>query len=154
MNKIKNLAFVIIILFIISVLVIARSNKQNLFKQDVETVFTSAHDDKNTITFSQLKNKEANYRIVDLNTPESFITKRFNSLIHIPFNELLKKENQKQLKEIKDTLILFSENISTSSKAWVILNQLGYSNVYILETEENNEVFKFKFQPDTIVGLE
>jgi len=153
MNKIKNLAFVILILLIISILVIVRSTNQNLFKQDVETICTVANNDNNTITFSEIKNKQAKYIVVDLNAQELF-TNRFNSSINVPFNELLEKEMQKKLRETKDTLILFSENISTSSKAWVILNQLGFSNVYILETEENNEVFKYKFQPDTSVGLE
>jgi hypothetical protein len=44
--------------------------------------------------------------------------------------------------------------VSTASKAWVILNQLGYQNVVVLSPEENPEQLKYKFQPDTMVRLE
>jgi len=66
----------------------------------------------------------------------------------------LDKANQTILKESKDEIILYSADVSTTAKVWVILNQLGFKKLLILSPDEQPEVFKYKFQPDTTVRLE
>jgi len=62
--------------------------------------------------------------------------------------------NRKILTEVKGDLILYSNDGASASKAWVILNQLGFKNVKILRTEETTDKLKYKFQPDTTARLE
>ena len=74
--------------------------------------------------------------------------------VNIPFEELLEKPNRKILDQTKGEIVLYSKDVSTTSKAWVILNQLGFQDVLILRNSENTEVFNYKFQPDTTARLE
>lgn len=153
MNKLKSLGFIIVILATILVLLVVRLSNKNLFKQDVALAIEAGTDEKNLISVVELEQSSA-YLVVQLNSAESTNFAEFKNSIKIPFQNLLEKENQKLLKETKGKIVLLSEDISTASKAWVILNQLGFENVFILKNKENSEVFKYKFQPDTVARLE
>ena len=72
----------------------------------------------------------------------------------IPFENLLDQTNRKILEEVNGDLILYSADVATASKAWVILNQMGFKSVFILNTGGNPEELKYKFQPDTTARLE
>jgi hypothetical protein len=74
--------------------------------------------------------------------------------IKIPFENLLDQTNRKILEGVNGDLILYSVDVATASKAWVILNQMGFKNVFILYAGGNTEELKYKFQPDTTARLE
>lgn len=154
MNRFKSLGFVLLLLIIILVLVVVRSTNNNLFKQDSKSAIESAQKNSNSISNTQLKKLTTDYLVVVLENPEEFESSQFKNSINIPFENILEKENRKILRETTAEIILFSEEISTASKVWVLLNQLGFNNVLILQQEENDEVFKYKFQPDAKAGLE
>jgi len=136
------------------VLVVVRSTNKNLFKQDSKSAVESAQNNSNSISNTQLKKLTTDYLVVVLGNSDEFESTRFKNSINIPFEKLLEKENRKTLEKTTAEIIFYSKEISEASKAWVLFNQLGFNNVLILQTEENNEVFKYKFQPDTEVKLE
>ena len=154
MNRLKSLGFVLLLLIIILVLVVVRSSNKNLFKQDSKSAIESAQKNSNSISNTQLKKLTTDYLVVVLENPDNFNSTQFKNSINIPFENILEKENRKILRETTAEIILFSEEISTASKAWVILNQLGFNTILILQPEENDDVFKYKFQPDTRAKLE
>ena len=142
------------LLVIILVLVILRSTNVNLFKQEAKTAIELATQGKNILSLENINALTSGFIIINLDSPESYKASQFKNSKNIPFNNLLEKENRGIFENIAGEIILYSDDISTSSKAWVVLNQLGYKNVYILQNKDSNEVLKYKFQPDTTARLE
>lgn len=151
MKRLKDFGFILIVFVIILALVIARSTNKNLFKNEAKMAIEAVNQEGNLISAEQIS---AQYLVVDLSTEEDFNAVQFQNVVNIPFKSLLEKPNRKLLEKSKDKIVLYSKDISTSSKAWVILNQLNFKNIFILQTEMNAEVFKYKFQPDTLDKLE
>ena len=154
MTRLKSLGFVILIITIILILVIARTSNKNLFKQDAQFAIDVATKSINSISVADLKKLSPQYVVVDLNTSDNYNPSQFQGSINIPFKTLLNKENRKILDKAKGEIVLYSKDNSTTSKAWVILNQLNFKDVLILNLNETQEVFKYKFQPDTSAKLE
>ncbi len=151
MVRLKNLKLVILILLVILVLVIVRSTSKNLFKQDTQKAVEAVVANNFTVSVGELKNTESQYLIVDLSEGGN---SQFDNSLQIPFEKLLDESNLKKLKETSNKILLVSEDDSKAEKAWVILNQLGFKNVFILSSKENPEVLKYEFQPDTSARLE
>lgn len=154
MNLFKNLKIVILVIVVLLILVIIRNSNQNIFKQDVKTGLEAAQNGSNLLSPDQLLQLKSKWLVVNIgvdNLPHSL---RVENSIRIPFEKLLDKSNLKILQEVGGDLILYSADVTTASKAWVILNQLGLKNVFILNINKNPEELKYKFQPDTTVRLE
>lgn len=145
--KIKKISWIIAGLSLLLVLILIRTFNTNVFKRPAIDAITTAEN--NTVTVSQLQSDSDPRTIVELDENDQ----RFNESWSIPFSELLEKVNQTKLKEVQGNIYLHSDQVETSTKAWVILNQLGYDNVFILADEEP-EVLKYKFRPDTTVQPE
>lgn len=154
MTILKSLGSVILIITVILILVIARTSNKNLFKQEAQFAIDVATKSINSISVANLKKLSPQYVVVDLNSSLNYNTSQFQNSINIPFKNLLNKGNRKILDGTKGEIVLFSEDVSTAAKAWVILNQLGFKDVLILNLDKNQEVFKYKFQPDTSAKLE
>lgn len=153
MNKIKSLGFVLLLLIVVLILVIERTTNKNLFKQDPENAIT-AQKNGNTISLVQLNNLTSEFIVVDLGSAENYKSNQFENSINIPFEHILDHTNRKLLNNKMGKIVLFSDDISSASKTWVILNQLGFENIYILQNLKNNEVFKYRFQPGTTAKME
>ena len=154
MEQIKSLRYIFLFIIFILVLVLVRSLNPNLFKQDPANAVEAAQNNSNSITLAQLKSLKTQYLVINLGNGGKFDSVKIKNSINIPVENLLYKANRKILKESKDEIILYSTDLSTSAKAWVILNQLGFKKLLILAPDENPEAFKYKFQPDTTVRLE
>ncbi|MCY1720630.1 hypothetical protein OU798_09770 [Prolixibacteraceae bacterium Z1-6] len=153
MYRFKNLGGVIAVLVLLLILIIVRLSDKNQFKQEAKAAIEASEKVGNTITAAELK-KLNDYLVVDLSSGNNQTASDYPHSKHIPFSTLLEKPNQKLLKGTKGKIVLYSENIADATKAWVILNQLRFKNIYILQTTENSDVFKYKFQPDTLARLE
>jgi len=133
------------------VFVIVKSNGKNSFTQDAQNAVEAAVSNNFSISISEFKTMEKDVLIVDLNESGK---SQFNNSVQIPFNKLLDESALQTLKKTKIKILLVSDDISKAEKAWVILNQLGLKNVFVLSTEENPEVLKYEFVPDTSARLE
>nr|WP_321487466.1 hypothetical protein [uncultured Draconibacterium sp.] len=142
----KNITWILGVLLILLVLVLVRTFNSNLFKRNVSEALTT----EMTVSVQDLSALKGSYSVVELDAENQ----RFPNSLVLPFNQLLEKENKEKLASLDGKILLYSSDISTSSKAWVILNQLEFDGVYILSDEENPEVLKYKFQPDTTIRLE
>ena len=154
MNQIKKLGYIFLFLIILLVLVLVRSFNPNLFKQDQGKAVEAVLNNKNSITLAQLKALNTQYVVINLGTGGKFDSIKIKNSINIPVENLLDKANQTIFKESKNEIILYSSDASTTAKVWVILNQLGFKKLLILTPDEQPEVFKYKFQPDTTARLE
>jgi len=151
MNRLKNFSIVLLVLLVVMIFVIVRTTGKNRFKQDAQNAVEAVVANNFTVSVSELKNTESQYLIVDLN--ESGKT-RFDNSLQIPFEKLLDESSLQKLKGTENKILLVSEDDSKAEKAWVILNQLGFKNVFVLSSKENPEVLKYEFQPDTSARLE
>lgn len=151
MGKLSNLKIVLLVLVVVLVLVIVKTVGKDGFKQDAKSAVEAADSNNFMISVNEIENNKTQYLIVDLN--ES-VSSRFENSLKIPFEELLEESSLKQLKETENKILLVASDISITAKAWVILNQLDIKNVFILSNEDNPEVLKYEFQPDTVARLE
>jgi len=154
MKQLKSLRYIFLFLIILLVLVFVRDINPNLFRQDTGTAIESVQNNSNSITLAQLETLKTQYLVINLESGGKFDSVRIKNSINIPIENLLDKKNRTVLNESKDEIILYSTNVSTTAKAWIILNQLGFKKLLILTPDENNEVLKYKFQPDTTARLE
>ena len=154
MNQLKNLKIVILVIVVLLILVIVRNSNQHIFKQEVKTALEAVQNNSNLISPEQLLQLKSKWLVVNIgadNLPDSL---RIENSIRLPFENLLDRANRKILEEVEGDLILYSSDEATASKAWIILNQLGFENIFILNLGDKPEELKYKFQPDTTARLE
>jgi len=154
MQQFKNLKFVILIIVVLLILVIVRNSDRNLFKKDIKTAIEAAQNNSNTLSLAQLQLLKGPWMVVNIGNSDLPDSVQVEHSMKIPFENLLDQTNRKILEEVNGDLILYSADVATASKAWVILNQMGFKSVFILNTGGNPEELKYKFQPDTTARLE
>ncbi len=147
MEKLKGLKGVLLILLVVLVLVIVKTTGKNRFKQDAREAIEAVESNNFQVTLKKLKGAENQYLIVDLS--ESGSAPIENS-VKLSFGKLLEESSLEKFKSTENKILLVSDDISVAAKAWVILNQMGLKNVYILANEENQEVLKYEFKRDTV----
>lgn len=150
MEKLKGLKIVTLILMVVLVLVIVRTTGENRFKLDAQNAIEAVESNNFSISLNDFKKDEKQYLLVDLS--ESGSSQVENS-IKISFEKLLDENTLQQLKT-ETKILLFSNDNLTAVRAWVILNQLDFKNIFVLSNEENVEVLKYEFQSDTSAWLE
>jgi hypothetical protein len=151
MEKLKNLKVVLAVLVVILVFVIIKTTAKNQFKEDANHTLEKVTSDNFTILLAELKNSQNEYLLVDIS--ESGLA-QFENSVKIPVEKIGEQSSLQILKNTNSKIVLVSDNVSQSEKAWVILSQLGIKNLFVLSTHENPEEFKYKFQPDTGAKLE
>jgi hypothetical protein len=154
MDQIKNLKIVILVMGVLVILVIVRYTNQNIFKQKADSAIEATQNYSNLITPNRLNKLTTPYLVVDLGSRTRNDSITFKHSVQIPFDRLLDEANRKIMKDEPGALILCSDDLATASRAWIILNQLGYKNLRILTSDINPEALKYKFQPDTMARLE
>jgi len=127
---------------------------------------------EHVLNLIQLKEKlqnPAKATIIDLRNPNDFATVHLKNAMNVPFAKILSNPEILNLKSTDNDIIIYSSSVAESTKAWIILTQMGYQKLFLLDIpseliSENifekdtvliaNEVLKYKFQPDTISELE
>lgn len=147
MKVLKELKTVILVAGIILCLVLWKVLKKKDFPGNVNTLIEATL--KGTNRISAIDGIVGKYTLINLDTePPSFDNQNFTTL-NIPFSTLTEKENLEQIRNTGTAIVIYSHSPAVSSKAWVILNQMGIGNLFILDMTED-VVFKHKFLPDTI----
>ena len=154
MSLLKKLTGILLILMGLLVLVVSRNSDPNVFREPVRKALEATQGKGNLITPDQLKLLSGSFLVIDLRSVAGRDSIQFQHRMQIPFEKILDRANRNVLNQTKGNLILYSDDIATASKAWVILNQLGYKNLLILTDITNAEELKYKFQPDTTARLE
>lgn len=154
MQQLKNLKFVILIIVVLLILVIIRISDQNLFKKDVKSAIEATKNNSNILSPDQLHQLKGPWMVVNIGNSDLPDSIHVEHSMKIPFENLLDQTNREILEGVDGNLIVYSADVATASKAWVILNQMGFKNVFILNSEANPEELKYKFQPDKTARLE
>ena len=150
MGKLKDLKIVLFILLIVLVLVIAKTTGKNRFKQDAKNAIEVITSNNFSVSLTDFRAAENQFLVVDLSESGSI---QFDNSLKVPFEKLIDETLIQKLKETEKKILLVSEDNSLAIKSWVILNQLGFKNIFVLSDAENAEVLKYKFQPGTSAGM-
>lgn len=149
MKKLKELSVVIAALAVVTLLVFLRSARHNGFPGNAQEAVENIASSQVYIDTTGLKT--AGFLVVDVSEKGGT---GFENSVSVPFEKLADQSFLKQLKEPGKKILLVSSDASQAARAWVILNQLGVKNLYILADSEDPEILKYKFQPDTTARLE
>jgi hypothetical protein len=149
MEKLKGLKLVLLVLLVVFILVMVKISSKNGFKQDAREAIEAVESNNFQVTGEELKGIENQYLIVDLTKTGSA---RFENSVKIPFDKLLEESSLEKLKATENKILLVSDDNSVAVKAWVILTQLDFKNVFIFSDEENPEVLKYEFKSETAVS--
>jgi rhodanese-related sulfurtransferase len=145
-----------IVLFLvlpILILVLIKTLCTGNFRNDAARWVQPSVKQSNMVTHAMLSTFTGNTLMVNLSERGDLLIKQDHA-INIPAKFILDKNYQKKLRAFKGAILLVSENPAISARVWMLLSQMGFTNVYILSNEEGTDVFKYKFRSDTLTGPE
>ncbi|PLX13857.1 MAG: hypothetical protein C0597_10915 [Marinilabiliales bacterium] len=164
MKRFKSLRFIITFLILISAIVLARLIRGNYYMISADKVYEQSLDTDEIIPFNQYEISPEDFYLVDLSNEKLFQQWHVENAVNIPYMDLL---NRISFKNKYQKWLIYSNNISETVKAKMILNQKGIKAFYLDFAEINNNVayknvnsigldekFKYKFRPDSTIRPE
>ncbi|NJO90037.1 MAG: rhodanese-like domain-containing protein [Chloroflexia bacterium] len=168
----KDLFKILIPVLIILALVIIKSSDKNSFALSANEIHELSLKQEHILSVEDYKNKSRTSKVllqlVDIRSAADFEAGHLKGAINIPAETLLESAHFKG-GNIVTKNILYSESIAKTCKAWTLLAQKGFENVYVLDLPKEfisqslfdldsipsgNEELNYTFQPDTITRLE
>ncbi len=136
----------------ILLLILAVEIKGDYYKISTEEVHRISTREELLIHATELKKYAESPLIIHISDSiETDNSSDSDQEIYIMPSDLLKRKNRKLYATSPTLLVLSSEDIEISAKAWVVLSRKGYRNIKILD-DTTNEIFNYSFQPDSIAG--
>jgi sulfur-carrier protein adenylyltransferase/sulfurtransferase len=77
--------------------------------------------------------KDPTLQLIDVRSKDEFEKFSLPGAIPIPIADLLSEENLSQFDQDARMMVLYANSTVVANEAWMILRQLGYSNIYVLE---------------------
>ncbi len=76
--------------------------------------------------------KQPGIAIVDIRSDEDYVRYHIPGNAHIPFSQLSKSKELQDLKDA-DMIILASNGNTKAAQAWILLREMGFDNIYVLQ---------------------
>jgi len=149
----KNIPGLIVILTLI-ILILIRLSGAGEFKPDLKKRAESSISLSNLITPDQAEKMAGNKLIISLDENDMILSNFKCEVCKVKPDSLVLKTNLDKIFKHKGPVMLSSSSEELSARLWMVLTQMGLKNLYILTDQNDNEVIKYKFQPDTTIGLE
>lgn len=151
MELFKNNKTVIAVVLIVLALVVIRSSGVNHFKNDAKKWAGPSLELSNTIIRELGSHLTGNNLVINLDKGSSPVSGMTGSVQNIAADSILSRKYLKSILKHDGPVLLSSSEPGLSARIWMILTQMGCSNIYILTENDDNEVFKYKFRPDTLM---
>ncbi|MGE5406081.1 MAG: hypothetical protein ACM3NR_00105 [Methanosarcina sp.] len=148
MMEIKKMKPVFFIVLPLLALVIIRALGNDHFKADAVRWAEPSIKSRNVIDPANIQSVPGEKLIINLGNgsiPENLN----NEAIKIDPATILEKQNMKLLRN--RSILLWSVEPGVAARTWMLLSQLGYKNIFILESGNASENFKKEFRPDTML---
>ncbi len=155
MEFINKYKVVIAIILPVLILVLIRQFGSRHFKSDAPKLAEQSRMLANIITEERTGSFPGDklfVRIGDTTTPTGNI--QGQEVLNITPGSVLNKDILSVIRKHDGPVFLVSDDISLSSRLWMVLSQMGCSNIYIISGDPGNEVLKYKFRPDATVSPE
>jgi len=132
----KVIASSIVLIFFIILFVLFKTKQGDKFNHSDDTMLTLANTKAYIIKPSKVKDiLQANlkdYQIIDIRSSQEQKIFKIDNSILIPFERIL-EDKHKGLWDNDTKKILACKNEIESTQAWLILSELGYKNILVLE---------------------
>jgi hypothetical protein len=132
------------------VLILFRSSGYSHFKNDAGKWAEPSVKQSNTITIEQAETSAGKNMVVYLDKVVNPVMGITGDVQKIPADSILGKNHFNTIRKYDGRVLLSSSDPGVSARIWMILSQMGCSNIYILTNETDNEVLKYKFRPDSL----
>ena len=153
MELLKKFKVVIVVVLIVLILVVIRSTSVFHFRNDAKKWAETSFRQANTINPEQTKLLKDKTLVINLDKNTKLSFEIAADIKNIPADSILSRMNIKTiLNHAPGQVLLYSSDQGLSARVWMILSQLGCKNLFILTSESDNEVFKYKFRPDTMLN--
>jgi hypothetical protein len=149
MEFVKKIKLVIVIVLVILALVIIRSSGVYHFKNDAKKWAEISMKQSNKLTINEARALPGNHLIISLDTSNSGNDRLSGDIKNIPAKSILDKKNIRLIMGHDGPVLLSSSDPGVAARIWMILSQMGRKNIYIVTSDSDNEVLKYKFHPDT-----
>jgi len=80
-----------------------------------------------------LVKKDESLQLIDVRSKDEFEKFSLPGAVHIAMADLLSEDNLSQFDQDVKMNVLYANSTVVANEAWMILRQLGYSNIYVLE---------------------
>ena len=144
------LAFVIPVLILLTI----RTCRNGSFKYDAKKWAESSFDNSNIISVPEVDKLSGEKLIVSLDDTYNKMGNKSIAGVHIPPDSILNRKYLTKIRDHNGPVLISSSDPALSARIWMVLSQTGCRNLFILSGNNDNEVFKNEFRPDTIVRPE
>ena len=151
MELFKNNKTVIAVVLIVLVMVVIRSTGVNHFKNDAKRLAVPSLELSNIITREQASRLTGKNLIINMDKDFKPVSEITGDVQNITADSILSKKYVNTILKHDGPVLLSSSEPGLSARIWMILSQMGCTNIYILTKNTDNEVFKYKFRPDTLM---
>jgi len=150
MEFLKNNKVLIAVVLIVLVLVLIRSTSANHFRSDSKKWAEPSFIHSNTLTLDQVKLLKGNNLAINLDKSPATVTGITGDLKSIPADSILSQKHLSTILKHDGPVLLLSSDPGLSARIWMVLSQMGRKNIYILTSTTDNEILKYKFQPESL----
>lgn len=154
MNFIKKYKIIIAVILPIVILVLFRTFSLNHFKNDSGKWAEPSVLKSNMISIEQSANLIGDKLLINLDKEGKVDFRVTPKSINIAPESILDKNNIRIIHDHKGPVLLYSSETSVSARIWMLISQMGCTNIYILTMDPDNEVLKHNFRYDTLVKPE
>jgi hypothetical protein len=155
MKMLKSFKYILLLSAIILVMMIIKVHKNNAWQGNAGKAAESTVLRTQFISMDELQ--KGGGPVTMIRPGNAVSDNRLSSfpVLDVSWEEILKKEFLRKLNQMNYKYVIVSGSRSDVMKAWVLLDQAGVKNLFVLSEEGmNDELFKYQFQPDTTLRLE
>jgi hypothetical protein len=150
MKLLRQYWLVFLLFLLIAAAVLARTFCHSLFKYDATRMAEPSALKTNLITEEQLSSFKGAMLLVNLRETgmSGFVQNEFS--MQVDPDSILEKKYFDKITHQKGPVILSCADNSVSARIWMVLSQLGISNLYILTADQDQKILKKEIRPDSL----
>jgi hypothetical protein len=154
MNLINRYRIIIAVILPFLILLLIRTCSTGSFKYDARKWAEPSFSSSNVISKTDIGKLSGEKLIINLEANNNTISEKSVVELKIAPDSVLTRKYLKKIRDHEGPVLLASPDPAMAARLWMVISQTGCRNLYILTTDNDNEVFKNEFRPDTIVRPE
>lgn len=129
----------VLLLLVVFISVLTFKKPQQLFKKNASETLKEISNQNYILTQSALATMDASqYMIIDIRSHYEYAKSHLKGAVNMPIPDILNENSNELLDQIKEKgqlAVLYGQNPDLANSAWMLLYQLGYENIKILNIE-------------------
>jgi hypothetical protein len=155
MKMLKSFKYILLLSVIILIMMIIKVCENNSWSGDAGKAAETITLRTNFISMLELKKVVGAVTLISPGNSVSDSMLLSTRVMNVSWVEMMKKEFLRKIQQPDHKVVIVSGSQTDGVKAWVLLDQAGVKNLFVLREEGmNDELFKYQFLPDTTIRLE